>query len=423
MGWRQLTDSERTDYYERYKSGESIVVLASEVGAYAPTFERNLRRWAQSQRQADEPAAQIAEVEQPLQDPKHVEVFRLLKLRPRSLDELSEHLDRSKTSVRAMLADMKAAGYVFNESEEKVTFDPTVRPSQRKPVTTLADERGQVVTFGVASDPHAGSTHSQPSALNKFIDIAYEEYGVRDLLWPGDITTGVNGYRGQEADLLPALRGMSRTPHRVTNGQVKLADAYIPKKPGLRHFVMGGNHDYWHVVNAGIDAVNALTQQRDDMWFVGYDIADIPLTDRVDVRMWHPSGGIPYAFTHKLQKGLEAMAFEELTRAIVENDNPKLRILLAGHLHIEAKFTRGPMVAAHVGCFEGQTNYLKQKGYYPQVGGAIFRVWLTDAGMIQRTEYTFIPFVEIENDWQNWPVPEAPAVVGEPDQVKVLFSV
>jgi hypothetical protein len=236
------------------------------------------------------------------------------------------------------------------------------------------------------------------------------------------LTTGVGGYRGQEQDMIPVLR-MAGTKGRITQGQIWLATHNMPRKDGLTYYNLGGNHDYWHVINSGIDAVAEISRQRDDMIYLGYDVADLPLTDKVDVRLFHPTGGVPYALSYRLQKSLEQMAFDELTRAIVENDNPKMRLLIAGHLHVEVKFQRGPMVAVHPGCFEGQTNYLKRKGLYPSIGGSIFRIRLSDGGLVTRCEYTFIPFVEIENDWSNWPVPDVTTVLEEPMPVNALFSV
>jgi hypothetical protein len=192
----------------------------------------------------------------------------------------------------------------------------------------------------------------------------------------------------------------------------------------LRYYVLGGNHDYWHVMKTGIDAISRLCKQRDDFVYLGYDVADVPLTDRVSLRLWHPSGGPSYALSYRLQKGIEQVAFDELTKAIEQNDDPKGRFLLAGHMHIEVKLHRGPMVAAHVGCFEGQSNYLKRKGSYPQIGGAIFKVRLTDGGLIQRVDYTFVPFTEVEDDWKNWPTPPEPDydALFRPDRVEILFQ-
>lgn len=255
-----------------------------------------------------------------------------------------------------------------------------------------------------------------------FVGSAYER-GVRHILVPGDVSAGIYGYRGHHLDQVPGAAPESRaTAFRATRNQIFLADVYFPKKDGLTYYMLGGNHDYWHITNAGIDLVYMLCNGRKDMVYLGYDAADVPLTDKADVRLWHPTGGVPYALSYRTQKGLENMAFQELAEAVYKQKTPNMRMLIAGHLHIEVKFQRGPFVAAQIGCFEGQTNYLKKKGLYPEVGGAIFDMKITDGGVIQETGYTFMNFQEIADDWQNWPIPEDEPVIPDLDEVDVLFK-
>ena len=428
--WKALSQDERLAVLKRYQSGEELSDLAREVGVATTSLDRYFRA-LKAELRGDAPLeVKISQVvlEDNPQLPDNFEVFELLKKRPYSLEELSNKFDRSKETIRNLLQSMVDEGYVIEVENDKAAFtgkDTTRKIRSDLIPSTLADEQGQIVVFAVASDLHAGSAYSQPTNHTKFIKIAYEEYGVRHIFKPGDETTGVNGYRGQEYDMIPAFRNLgSKGAPKITEGQIWLADKYNPVLPGLKYYILGGNHDYWHVVNSGVDAVAKLCNQRDDMYFLGYDVADIPLTDRVDVRLTHPSGGLPYSFSYRLQKSVESMAFDELYRAAVEEENPRMRILLAGHLHIEVKFHRGPMMAAHVGCFEGQTNYLKRKGLYPTIGGGIFKVWLTDGGLIQRVEYTFIPFFEIMDDWQNWGIPDfLDDAVGQPDDLDTLFQI
>lgn len=425
MGNKIITDDYKTELvYRRYIKKEPLENLSDETGIGIVTLDRSLRRWRgelglnQPIETTNTDAVESVDEEE-RQVPSHNELFNLLRKEPLHLSRLMEMFDRSESTIRGWIEDLREAGYVITEKKNHAFIDTRSQPKiSYVPARTLADEQGQEVIFAAASDLHAGSTHSQPSAYNKFIRIAYEEYGVRDVFDPGDITTGVAGYRGQDYDIIDPIRPWGRDWHNTSLGQLWLADAYAPKLPGLRYFKLGGNHDAWHISKNGLDIVRMLTERRDDMVYLGYDVNDIPLTDRASVRLWHPGGGGAYALSYRLQKGTEQMAMDELHRAIEENDNPNLRIILAGHMHTEIKFQSGPLVAAHVGCFEGQTNYLKKKGLYPTIGGAIFKVRLTDSGLIQRIEYTFIPFTEVEDDWKNWPVPPTSSPIME----KVLLE-
>jgi biotin operon repressor len=432
--WSKISDEKKFELLmRRYVDNEEIGGMAQEVGMNPITLNRQLQRLRSLMdeeqpewREAAPAPAPKPRIEFPPERelPSYPDMFQLLRKGPVSLDELSRKFDRSKETIGELISRMEAEGYVIERTRNTVEISP-LNPAIRvdyKPARTLADEVGHEITFGVASDAHFGSSHAQVSARNRFIRMAYEEYGVRHIFDPGDLTAGVNGYRGQEYDLIPSLRPRNgKDLARVTDGQIWLADSATPRLPGLTYYELGGNHDYWHIANTGIDAVGKYCRQREDSVFLGYDVADIPLTDRVAIRLWHPSGGVPYSLSYRLQKGLEQLAFDELTRAVEQNENPKVRFLLAGHLHVEVKFHRGPLVAAQVGCFEGQTNYLKRKGLYPSIGGAIFRVRVTDSGMVQRVEYTFVPFSEVEDDWQNWPTPPQSEVLHQPDTMDTIF--
>lgn len=418
--WGSLSDAEKDALLAR-RTPENIADLAREQNMHVTTLDRRLREWKQI-RNSGGAAITTESVTDIPANITHQQMFTWLKDTPVSLAELSRRMDRSEATVLRVIEEMEAAGYAISRSERQVAINTLEVPKAvYAPARTLADEVGHDIVFGVISDTHAGSIASQPSAIRSFVDIAQNEYGVQHIVVPGDVTAGVNGYRGQELDLVPAIRPAGRDTARTTQGQIWLADSYLPHRDGLKWLVLGGNHDWWHVVNSGIDAVAQLARLRDDMVYLGYDVADVPLTDRISMRLWHPSGGVPYALSYRLQKGVEAFSFQEMLESIMTDAPLKIRLLLAGHLHVEGKFQRGAVVAAQCGCFEGSTNYLKRKGLFPQIGGAIFRLRVTDSGLLQRVEYTFIPYMEVENDWANFATPPQSEVVEEPDVVETLF--
>jgi hypothetical protein len=257
----------------------------------------------------------------------------------------------------------------------------------------LADETGMIVRFGLTGDTHGGSIAQQITNLNHYVDAAYRA-GVRHILHAGDVHAGENVYRGQLRDLFA----------QGADQQVLVADRTLPRRPGLKWYLLGGNHDFSFIKASGFNPVAELARRRDDVTYVGYDMADVPLTDRVDVRLWHPHGGVPYAISYRLQKGIEQMALEELQRAISYQENPRMRIVGSGHLHVRLDgIGRGPITGIQVGCWEGQTNYLKRKALFPQIGGYIIKVYLTWGGLIQQMVPRWIGFVEIENDYRNYP--------------------
>jgi biotin operon repressor len=430
-GWASLTDYKKMELLRRkYINKEDIGVLAAEIGMKSISLNRRLQELRAEMDDEDPEWVEAAVAEQPKANiefprekglPSNQELFEILRKGPVSIRDLSKKFDRSETTIWDMIDKMESAGYVLERTEHTVAAPKKSPKIEYKPSKTLADEAGHEITFGVISDTHFGSAYVQASALQSFMGIAYDA-GVRHVFHAGDLTAGINGYKGQEFDLLPTMSNWKHRPWIATEQQIWLADQYLPKMDGLTYYILGGNHDYWHIVSSGIDAVSKFCQEREDCVFLGYDVADVPITDRVELRLWHPSGGVPYALSYRLQKGLEQLAFEELSKAVEQNENPKVRFLIGGHLHVEAKFHRGPMVAALAGCFEGQTNYLKKKALLPTIGGSIWNVIVTDTGLVKQVDYTFIPFNEIESDWENFPVPEENGILEEPDEVEVLFQ-
>jgi len=316
-----------------------------------------------------------------------------LKNHSRSLRELSREFDRSEVTMQVALDDLKAAHYNIIEIAGEALLDTKSAPQDAQALPqTLADMAGMRILMAWLGDTHGGSKAQQITNLLKFIELAYER-GVRHVLFAGDLFAGDQVYRGQLHDLFAI--GAEK--------QFVVMLYVLPKLPGLKYYVIGGNHDYSFVKANGYNVVAHFASQRDDVVYLGYDLADVPITDRVDVRLWHPSGGVPYAMSYRLQKGLEQMTSDELSAAIETQDNPRLRGVAAGHLHVSMTMWQGPIFGAQVGCFEGQTNYLKRKALFPKIGGYLIEWQVTDSGLLQECTPKWQAFLEIEDDYKNYP--------------------
>jgi biotin operon repressor len=406
--WADLDADEREQIYKkRYEENISVDELAKELGGLnSVSLNRRLQEMREEKDQIEQPA------------PDFEILYNMLKKSPMTITQLADRLGIAPRAAAGLIKRMRHEGFVIEETRDHFKAGNRERPHVDIQKKAISKGSASMISFAIASDLHAGSLFAQPSARASFIELAYEEYGVRVVFDPGDLTIGVGGYRGQEFDIIPSLRPLGRFDYaRTAMGEVWLADQYTPHFPGLKYYKLGGNHDYWCVSNAGIDPIYRLAQIRDDVVYLGYDVADIPLTDKIAVRLWHPGGGTGYSLSTRLQKGMEQYAYDELERAIANNENPNVQFLIAGHVHVETKFQRGNMVACYPGCFEGLTSYEKRKSLKPVIGGAIFRVFLRKNGLVERVEYTFVPYDEVMNDWKNWPVPEMESMMGEPEKV------
>ena len=283
MAWNDISEEERAELYRRYKNHESIIALSEETGIYPPTLERNLRAWKQKQVEAAAvPSPAVEKVVKKPEHPDYADIFYLLKQRSWSIGELANHFDCAPAKIHHALDAMKLEGYQIFADSDRAYFNSVARPKQQVEFPrTLADEEGMDVVFATFSDPHAGSLYAQPTALNKFIQIATEEYGARHIFVPGDITTGVNGYRGQEYDLVPTLQGCGKNYSAVVEGEVWLADHYIPRITGVKYYLLSGNHEetirlrheqdiHWNLLHAVYEPDNAFGIQSPNGYDLGY---------------------------------------------------------------------------------------------------------------------------------------------------------
>jgi hypothetical protein len=113
--------------------------------------------------------------------------------------------------------------------------------------------------------------------------------------------------------------------------------------------------------------------------------------------------------SYRLQKHVETTSYTELKDvAMRSKDTPTIKFILMGHLHIQVQAMFGPIFGAQCGCFEGQTNLLKQMGVTPTIGGYIIRAIVDKNGMLKRIIPDFRMFPEIKDDWKNYvhPIPE-----------------
>ena len=174
---------------------------------------------------------------------------------------------------------------------------------------------------------------------------------------------------------------------------MRVADFSLARMDGLRYHVIGGNHDYSFTKANGTDPVRKLCDMRDDMVYYGYDVGDVALTADCVVRMWHPSGGVPYAKSYRLQKAMAQYGHD-----------PRVKLVLAGHLHVAlGPVKEGGMYGLQCGCFEGQTNYLARKGLFPAVGGWIIDLSIQEDGAIKRLQTEWLDYEPLSEDYRNYP--------------------
>jgi hypothetical protein len=287
-----------------------------------------------------------------------------------------------------IIRNCRKNGYEINISNDNVILSKTmVRESEKISQISNCSE----VIFGIVSDPHFGSKSCQITALNEFANIMKKQ-GVKHIFVPGDMVSGFDVYPGQIHDVY-AISAKDQEETTLLN---------LPT--GFDWYVLGGNHDYSFIKKGGgYNIISVLASKRSDIHYIGFDEANVPILNNVDVKLGHPSGGVPYSVSYRLQKSIEQITISELQNVVRGvKDKPTIRFVLLGHLHIQMQAMFGSIWGAQCGSFEGQTNYLKRKGLVPSIGGYIIKATLGNNGLLKNFDSKFYLFNEIEDDWRNY---------------------
>lgn len=188
------------------------------------------------------------------------------------------------------------------------------------------------------SDTHLASKYDRLDILKYLYDKA-EKNGVKHILHSGDFTDG----RSNRPEQVYELREPSY------EGQVEYCVEKYPTFSG-KTYVIQGNHDDWWYKSAGSEIVKSIAQQRDDIEYLGADVADMKIGN-LKIRLFHGSGGSAYAKSYKLQKYLDSIPLAE-----------RPDILQTGHIHQSFYMKQDNTHCFQTSCLEDQTPYCRGKG-------------------------------------------------------------
>jgi len=295
---------------------------------------------------------------------RHLKTVHKLKLK--EVEELAsdDHQRRvSEMKPEEAIRMLEQKGYIIAKPQRLADIHKEV---------SLEPYKGTTYRIGLVGDTHFGSQYQQITALYTAYQY-FHDMKIKTVLHSGDLTDGIQVYRGQEFELF--LHG--------SDAQVEYVIANYPKLNGIETWFICGNHDESHWRIAGIDIGAHIAKERKDMKYFGMHGATLKI-DGVSIYLHHMTGGVSYARSYKAQKIIEQFAPDQ-----------KPNIYLGGGMHCQALL---PMYRNVLGyqlpCFQSQTPYLKKKGLYPEVGAAIlnFTVDATKAGGISKFVVEFMPY-------------------------------
>ena len=200
------------------------------------------------------------------------------------------------------------------------------------------DFSGQRIKFGCISDTHIGSKYFKPELLEAAFKM-FKKEGCEFITHSGDVTDGFSNRPGHIYEL----------DHPGYQAQLEYArEIFAPVKIPI--YMVDGNHDRYYIKSAGAILVKELAKSQKNIEFLGHDIADFYLKDKVKVCLWHGEDGSSYATSYRLQK---------IAESLTGGDKP--HVIIAGHTHKEiAMFERNIHIVS-AGAISLQSAWMKSK--------------------------------------------------------------
>lgn len=224
--------------------------------------------------------------------------------------------------------------------------------------------------FGIVSDTHLCSIHEKLDELHTFYAIC-QKIGVKTIFHAGDILEGSGRiYRGQLSEI-HTYGAMKQAKYVISN---------YPKVNGITTYFVLGNHCMSFFNENGVDVGEIISQERDDMKYVGQYQADV-VFGKAKVRLLHHDRAPAYALSYPGQKIVEQIA-----------SGQKPDILLLGHLHSSFYFWYRLIHIFSCGTFQGQTPFLMRKGLNPAIGGWICELREGKEDRVVALQSCWIPF-------------------------------
>lgn len=244
-----------------------------------------------------------------------------------------------------------------------------------------SDHKAKRISFGLMGDTQFGSKYAQLTYLHKYYDLC-ADLGIKDVYHTGDISDGEK----------------MRPDHTYEN-YVQGASEHIneivtnyPKRNGINTHFITGNHDASFRKLCGLDIGEQIDSKRDDMHYLGRDIAKVNITPNISMILRHPWDGTAYALSYKIQKMVESM-----------DENMRPTIMAVGHYHkLEYLYYLG-VHCFQTGCFQSSTPFTVGKGIRVSMGGWIVTLDLDSEGnLISITPKAVTYQTSIKDDYKNF---------------------
>lgn len=261
-------------------------------------------------------------------------IYYMVK-KKKSFSQICKDLDLKDYEVAGLITLMSQQGYNIDFVNGEVIIRKN--PIKTEDVYELPYNLEHLKLL-LISDTHLGSKYDRLDIL-RYLYAKAEDRGIEHVLHSGDFTDG----RSNRAEQVYELKEPSY------EGQVQYCIENYPKFSG-KTYTIQGNHDDWWYKSAGSEIVKAISKERDDIVYLGPDVADLKI-GKLKIRLFHGSGGSAYAKSYKLQKYLDSIPMPE-----------RPDILQTGHIHQSFYMKQDHTHCFQTSCLEDQTPYCRSMG-------------------------------------------------------------
>lgn len=254
----------------------------------------------------------------------------------KTVDQICEELSLKRYEVYGLVQELINQGYLYDIVNGEII--KLNKPLKHEDVYKVKSDLEHLKLL-LISDTHLCSKYDRLDILRYLYEKA-GDLGVRHVLHSGDFTDG----KSHRPEHVYELKEHSY------EGQIQYCVEKYPRVEGVDTYVISGNHDDWWYKSAGSDIVKSIADRRDDIIYLGPDIADMKIGN-LKVHMFHGKGGQAYAKSYKAQKYLDAMPVKE-----------RPHILQLGHIHQAFFYQQDHTSVFQTGCLEDQTPFTRSLG-------------------------------------------------------------
>lgn len=262
--------------------------------------------------------------------------IKYLIKKKKGLSEICEMLDLKDYEVIGLVNLMKQDGELVDYvNGELVRLKTPPKVSD----IYMVENNDLHIPLLLISDTHLCSKYDRLDIL-RYLYSKADDRGVKHILHSGDFTDG----KSNRPEHVYELKELSY------DGQVNYCVNKYPTFNG-KTYVISGNHDNWWYKSTGSEIVKSIASQRDDIVYLGSDVADLHI-GKLKIRLYHGKGGGAYAKSYKIQKYLDTIPLEE-----------RPHILQTGHIHQSFYMKQDNTHCFQTSCLEDLTPYARSMGF------------------------------------------------------------